>query len=349
MVTSARAGQSTESVGVLKKKLEHAGLAIAASWVTMPVVRARINRRQALFFPRRTVRSLRDRLHDRACIALVTRGRCPSTPCSALPIRSFSRQRYPGDASEFVIISFARFSRATGSSILSVVAPGVVCRADAWPCGRLLIRKPCRTFLIPVAFYCRGRRRPHWLDRQIGLSAGVIAWVVSVCFRISGRLLPSRVTHIIPIMWARGTVAPADCPARRGALFASGVRPDSRTLLSSLVRIACRRVSEADLDLNFCAILYICALCRPVCAGMSRLLCRPSSIVLADRVSVPIPASPATGRLACSCTVCHGCSAGSACPLVMMVCRPGDLVIRKHAGWIGPTTFRAVSCGPRGF
>ncbi|MCP4562392.1 MAG: UDP-phosphate alpha N-acetylglucosaminyltransferase [Bosea sp.] len=128
----------------------------------------------------------------------------------------------------------------------------------------LLDPKAVRDFLIPVAFYLLGK---SCNDPRVADRAALISGIIVVVFGLFEFLaLDLYVTYfnIIKYYVARGTVAPSDVSSQTGALFASGLRPDSRTLLPFL---GPHRASSVFLEPistgNFGAILYIWALNRP--------------------------------------------------------------------------------------
>jgi len=132
----------------------------------------------------------------------------------------------------------------------------------------LLDPKAVRDFLIPIAFYLLGR---SCNDVRLADRAALISGLIVVAFGLFEFLaLDVYVSYfnIIKYYVARGTVAPTDVSSQTGALFASGVRPDARTLLPFL---GPHRASSVFLEPistgNFGAILYIWTLNRP---GMAK-------------------------------------------------------------------------------
>lgn len=127
----------------------------------------------------------------------------------------------------------------------------------------LLDPKAVRDFLIPIAFYLLGRscRDPRLADRA-ALTCGLIV-VVFGLFEFLALDVYVKYFNIIKYYVARGTVAPSDVKAETGALFASGIRPDARTLLPFL---GPHRASSVFLEPistgNFGAIIYIWCLNR---------------------------------------------------------------------------------------
>jgi len=127
----------------------------------------------------------------------------------------------------------------------------------------LLDPKAVRDFLIPIAFYMLGRssRDPRLADRA-ALICGLIV-VVFGLFEFLALDFYVKYFNIIKYYVARGTVAPSDVKPDTGALFASGIRPDSRTLLPFL---GPHRASSVFLEPistgNFGAIIYIWCLNR---------------------------------------------------------------------------------------
>jgi putative polymerase len=127
----------------------------------------------------------------------------------------------------------------------------------------LIDPKAVRDFLIPIAFYLLGRscRDPRLADRA-ALTCGLIV-VVFGLFEFLALDVYVKYFNIIKYYVARGTVAPSDVKPDTGALFASGIRPDSRTLLPFL---GPHRASSVFLEPistgNFGAIIYIWCLNR---------------------------------------------------------------------------------------
>ena len=127
----------------------------------------------------------------------------------------------------------------------------------------LIDPKAVRDFLIPIAFYLLGKsyNDPRLADRA-ALICGIIV-VVFGLFEFLALDLYVSYFNIIKYYVARGTVAPSDVSSQTGALFASGLRPDSRTLLPFL---GPHRASSVFLEPistgNFGAILYIWTLNR---------------------------------------------------------------------------------------
>ncbi len=127
----------------------------------------------------------------------------------------------------------------------------------------LIDPKAVRDFLIPIAFYLLGR---SCNDLRIADRAALISGLIVVAFGLFEFLaLDVYVTYfnIIKYYVARGTVAPSEVSGQTGALFASGLRPDARTLLPFL---GPHRASSVFLEPistgNFGAILYIWTLNR---------------------------------------------------------------------------------------
>ena len=131
----------------------------------------------------------------------------------------------------------------------------------------LIDPKAVRDFLIPIAFYLLGKtyNDPRLADRAALICGSIV--VVFGLFEFLALDLYVTYFNIIKYYVARGTVAPSDVSSQTGALFASGLRPDSRTLLPFL---GPHRASSVFLEPistgNFGAILYIWTLNRK---GMS--------------------------------------------------------------------------------
>lgn len=148
----------------------------------------------------------------------------------------------------------------------------------------LIDPKAVRDFLIPVAFYLLGK---SCSDPRLADRAALISGLIVVVFGLFEFLaLDLYVTYfnIIKYYVARGTVAPSDVSSQTGALFASGLRPDSRTLLPFL---GPHRASSVFLEPistgNFGAILYIWALNRPQMAKRwLTMVAGMTAIVLSD-------------------------------------------------------------------
>jgi putative polymerase len=132
----------------------------------------------------------------------------------------------------------------------------------------LIDPKAVRDFLIPIAFYLLGK---SCNDIRLADRAALVCGLIVVAFGLFEFLaLDVYVSYfnIIKYYVARGTVAPSDVSSQTGALFASGLRPDARTLLPFL---GPHRASSVFLEPistgNFGAILYIWTLNRP---GMAK-------------------------------------------------------------------------------
>ena len=127
----------------------------------------------------------------------------------------------------------------------------------------LIDPKAVRDFLIPIAFYLLGKtyNDPRLADRAALICGSIV--VVFGLFEFLALDLYVTYFNIIKYYVARGTVAPSDVSSQTGALFASGLRPDSRTLLPFL---GPHRASSVFLEPistgNFGAILYIWTLNR---------------------------------------------------------------------------------------
>src|SRR5258708_1902305 len=196
---------------------------------------------------RRTMsESLRDRLHDRAGVALVLGALTLNAILCFANTVLFPVSDILVIASEFVIISFAMvFALDRRIEPYLIVAVLVSYAMLIMAMRPMFDPKAVRDFLIPVAFYCLGRRRPSLaLTDKIVLSAGVIV-VAFGLFEYLAFETFEKYFNIIRYYVARGTVAPADVLAETGTLFASGLRPDSRTLLPHLVDCATSDLSVA--------------------------------------------------------------------------------------------------------
>lgn len=157
----------------------------------------------------------------------------------------------------------------------------------------LLDPKAVRDFLIPIAFYLLGRscRDPRLADR-----AALISGLIVVAFGLFEFLALDvyvKYFNIIKYYVARGTVAPSDVKAETGALFASGIRPDARTLLPFL---GPHRASSVFLEPistgNFGAIIYIWCLNRKEMRRRWLTMATGiGAIILSDSASVPMSAS----------------------------------------------------------
>jgi len=229
--------------------------------------------------------SLRDRLHGRASATLVLGALTFNAILCLANTVLFPVNDIMVIATEFVIISFAMVfaldRRVEPYLIVAVLLSYALLIMAMRP---MFDPKAVRDFLIPVAFYCLGRRRPSLkLTDNIVLSAGIIV-VAFGLFEYLAFETFERYFNIIRYYVARGTVAPADISGQTGTLFASGVRPDARTLLPFL---GPHRVSSVFLEPvstgNFGAILYIWALCRADMRGRIVLFaCAATIIILAD-------------------------------------------------------------------
>ncbi|CAN5166985.1 hypothetical protein BH10PSE8_BH10PSE8_20980 [soil metagenome] len=166
--------------------------------------------------------------------------------------------------SEILLVSTALYLGLGRSA-----APYVVLAVFVSYAGMLMAMRPMldpkavRDFLIPIAFYLLGRscQDPRVADRA-ALISGLIV-VAFGLFEFMALEVYVKYFNIIKYYVARGTVAPTDVKADAGALFASGMRPDARTLLPFL---GPHRASSVFLEPistgNFGAIIYIWTLNR---------------------------------------------------------------------------------------
>lgn len=229
--------------------------------------------------------SLRDRLHGRAAGWLVLGALTFNALLCFANTVLFPVSDIMVIGSEFAIISlatiFALDRRIEPYLILALLISYALLIMAMRP---MFDPKAIRDFMIPVVFYCLGRRRPSLaMTDRIVVTCGIVV-VVFGLFEYLAFDIFQQYFNIIKYYVARGTVAPSEVSSQTGTLFASGVRPDARTLLPFL---GMHRVSSVFLEPvsagNFGAILYIWALCRPGMRGRAILFgCAAVVIVLAD-------------------------------------------------------------------
>jgi putative polymerase len=229
--------------------------------------------------------SLRDRLHDTASMWLVIAALTFNAILCFANTVLFPISDVMVIGSEFVIISmtmlFALDRRIEPYLILAILISYALLIMAMRP---MFDPKAVRDFMIPVGFYCLGRRRPSVaLADRVVMACGLIV-VAFGLFEYCAFDTFEKYFNIIRYYVARGTVAPADVSGQTGTLFASGLRPDARTLLPFL---GMHRVSSVFLEPvsagNFGAILYVWALCRPGMRGRAVVFgCAAVIIVLAD-------------------------------------------------------------------
>ncbi len=166
--------------------------------------------------------------------------------------------------SELILISTAMFM-ALGRSIepYLVIAIFISYAALLMALRPSLDPKVVRDFLIPIVFYLLGRRsRDPALADRAALVSGLIVFVFG-CFEFFALDIYVKYFNIIQYYVARGTVAPSEVSDQTGALFASGMRPDSRAILPFL---GPHRASSVFLEPistgNFGAIIYLWTLFR---------------------------------------------------------------------------------------
>ncbi len=144
--------------------------------------------------------------------------------------------------------------------------------------------KLIRDLLIPVAFYNLGLRAPDIRDAdRAALAAGLVVVAMGL-FEYAALPVYEQVFNIVRYYIARGTMTAAEMNGLTGSLFASGVRPDARTILPFL---GPHRVSSVFLEPvsagNFGAILFAWGLYRPEMRGRAWLFaCAAAAIILAD-------------------------------------------------------------------
>lgn len=229
--------------------------------------------------------SWRDRLHCKACYFLVLAALTFNAVLCFVNTVLFPVSDLMVIGSEFSIISlamiFALDRRIEPYLILALLISYALLIMAMRP---MFDPKAIRDFMIPVVFYCLGRRRSSMQTTdRIVVASGVIV-VVFGLFEYLAFDTFQKYFNIIQYYVARGTVAPSDVSSQTGTLFASGVRPDARTLLPFL---GMHRVSSVFLEPvstgNFGAILYIWALCRPGMRGRAIVFASAAIIiVLAD-------------------------------------------------------------------
>lgn len=208
--------------------------------------------------------SLRDRLHPAATLAILIGALTFNAALCFANTSVFAVNDAMVMAMEGVLLSLA-FCFALGRSapLYLVMAVFLTYAALLMAMRPGLDLKAVRDFMIPIAFYALGRRRP---DPKLADRAALISGAIVVAmglFEFMALDAYVSVFNIIKYYVARGTVAPSDVSADAGALFQSGMRPDARALLSFL---GPHRASSVFLEPvstgNFGAILYLWAIFR---------------------------------------------------------------------------------------
>lgn len=234
----------------------------------------------------RAVRApVRDRLHDRASIALILAALAFNAALCFVNTTLFPVNDLMVIAAELVIITAAMLlavdRRFEPYLILALFLSYTLLIMAMRP---MFDAKAVRDFLIPIAFYLLGLRRPSLVvaDRAALMSGFLV--VGFGLFEYFDVETFGKYFNVIRYYVARGTVAASQVSDQTGILFPSGFRPDARSLLPFL---GAHRVSSLFLEPvsagNFGVILYFWALCRPAMRGrVVVFICAAVTIVLAD-------------------------------------------------------------------
>ncbi len=228
---------------------------------------------------------IRDRLHDRASIALAFAALTFNAILCFINTALFPVNELLVIGAELLIVTTALLlavdRRIEPYLILALFFSYALLIMAMRP---MFDAKAVRDFLIPIAFYLLGLRRPSLVvaDR-LALMSGLVV-VAFGLFEYLDVDTFGKYFNVIRYYVARGTVAQNQVSDQTGTLFASGMRPDARSLLPFL---GAHRVSSVFLEPvsagNFGAILYFWALCRPdMRARLVVFLCAAVTIVLAD-------------------------------------------------------------------
>jgi putative polymerase len=227
----------------------------------------------------------RDRLHDRASIALVLAALTFNAVLCFINTVLFPVNELLVMALELLIVTaallFALDRRPEPYLVLALFLSYAFLIMAMRP---MFDPKAIRDFMIPIAFYLLGRRRPSLVvaDRT-ALVSGLIVLAFGL-FEYFDMDMFEKYVNVIHYYVARGTVASTQVSDQTGTLFPSGFRPDARSLLPFL---GSHRVSSVFLEPvsagNFGAILYLWALHRPAMRGrLVAFVCAVATIVLAD-------------------------------------------------------------------
>lgn len=228
---------------------------------------------------------IRDRLHDRASIALALAALTFNAILCFINTALFPVNDLLVIATELFIVTAALLlavdRRIEPYLIMALFFSYALLIMAMRP---MFDAKAVRDFLIPIAFYLLGFRRPSIIvaDRLALMSSLIV--VAFGLFEYLDVDTFGKYFNVIRYYVARGTVAQNQVSDQTGILFPSGLRPDARSLLPFL---GAHRVSSVFLEPvsagNFGAILYFWALCRPDMRGrLVVFICAAVTIVLAD-------------------------------------------------------------------
>jgi putative polymerase len=227
----------------------------------------------------------RDRLHDRVSITLILAALTFNAVLCFINTVLFPVNELLVVAVELLIVSaalvFALDRRPEPYLVLALFLSYAFLIMAMRP---MFDPKAVRDFLIPIAFYLLGRRRPSLaVADRTALVSGLIVLAFGL-FEYFDIDTFQKYVNVIHYYVARGTVASAQISDQTGTLFPSGFRPDARSLLPFL---GAHRVSSVFLEPvsagNFGAILFLWALHRPAMRGrLVAFVCAVVTIVLAD-------------------------------------------------------------------
>lgn len=228
---------------------------------------------------------LRDRLHDRASVALIIAALTFNAILCFINTTLFPVSDLAVIAAELLIVATALlFAVDRHPEPYLVLALFLAYALLIMAMRPMFDAKAIRDFLIPIAFYLLGIRRPSLV---VADRAALVSGIVVVAFGLFEYLdvdTFGKYFNVIRYYVARGTVAPNQVSDQTGILFPSGLRPDARSLLPFL---GAHRVSSVFLEPvsagNFGVILYFWALCRSDMRGrLVVFICAAITIVLAD-------------------------------------------------------------------
>jgi putative polymerase len=228
---------------------------------------------------------IRDRLHDRASIALILAALAFNAALCFTNTMLFPVNDLMVIGAELLIVAAAMLlavdRRIEPYLILALFFSYALLIMAMRP---MFDAKAVRDFLIPIAFYLLGLRRPSLMVADRAALASGLLVVAFGLFEYLDVDTFGKYFNVIRYYVARGTVASTQVSDQTGVLFPSGFRPDARSLLPFL---GAHRVSSLFLEPvsagNFGVILYFWALSRSDMRGrLVVFLCAAVTIVLAD-------------------------------------------------------------------